>query len=250
MPLVEMKGITKKFSGVIANNNVEVCMKKSVDNPKAVIRTVPSEKEQQFFAEVAAILREGRGKILYTVCRELSWSHIRLIMRLDNEKARGYYINESRSQNWSVRVLERNMRSGYFERLLSSQKAELPAAVSGNTHAANLIKDPYVLEFLGLPENAVTKETKLENAIIGHLQEFLFGTVNITRNSIIASMFFRIDYIEQMGTGIRRMRNAAREANVAEPEFEFTGFFKVTFKRNEIDNSIGRQSVAIGRAGR
>ena len=75
-----------------------------------------------------------------------------------------------------------------------------------------------------------------------------FGTVSITRNSVIASMFFRIDYIEQMGTGIRRMRNAAREANVAEPEFEFTGFFKVTFKRNETENSIGRQSVAIGRA--
>jgi ATP-dependent DNA helicase RecG len=71
-----------------------------------------------------------------------------------------------------------------------------------------------------------------------------FGTVSITRNSVIASMFYRIDYIEQMGTGIRRMRNAAREANVAEPEFEFTGFFKVTFKRSENDVSIGHQSVA------
>ena len=60
-----------------------------------------------------------------------------------------------------------------------------------------------------------------------------FGAISITRNSIIASMLFRIDYIEQMGTGIRRMRNATREANVAEPEFEFSGFFKVTFKRDE-----------------
>ena len=71
-----------------------------------------------------------------------------------------------------------------------------------------------------------------------------FGTVSITRNSVIASMFFRIDYIEQMGTGIRRMINATREANVAEPEFEFSGFFKVTFKRNDAAFSIGRQSVA------
>jgi ATP-dependent DNA helicase RecG len=71
-----------------------------------------------------------------------------------------------------------------------------------------------------------------------------FGTVSITRNSIIASMFFRIDYIEQMGTGIRRMRNATREANVPEPEFEFTGFFKVTFKRSKVDALIGRQSAA------
>jgi ATP-dependent DNA helicase RecG len=71
-----------------------------------------------------------------------------------------------------------------------------------------------------------------------------FGTVTITRNPIVASMFFRIDYIEQMGTGIGRMRNAMREANVAEPKFEFTGFFKVTFKRDKVETSIGRQSVA------
>lgn len=66
-----------------------------------------------------------------------------------------------------------------------------------------------------------------------------FGTVSITRNSIIASMFYRINYIEQMGTGIMRMKNAARKAHVAEPEFEFSGFFKVTFKRNEQVQSIG-----------
>ena len=70
-----------------------------------------------------------------------------------------------------------------------------------------------------------------------------FGTISITRNSIIASMLYRIRYIEQMGTGIKRMRNAAREANVAEPEFELSGFFKVTFKRNEADVLSGRQSV-------
>jgi predicted nuclease of restriction endonuclease-like (RecB) superfamily len=48
-------------------------------------------------------------------------------MRLDSKEARDYYINESRSQNWSVRVLERNIRSGYFERLLSSQMPIKPA---------------------------------------------------------------------------------------------------------------------------
>jgi predicted HTH transcriptional regulator len=60
-------------------------------------------------------------------------------------------------------------------------------------------------------------------------------------------MFFRINYIEQMGTGIKRMRNAAHEANIAEPEFEFTGFFKVTFKRNEIDSyqSVANRSQSV-----
>jgi len=53
----------------------------------------------------------------------------------------------------------------------------------------------------------------------------------------------RCDYIEQMGTGIERMKDAAREAEVAEPEFELSGFFKVTFKRNAAEISIGRQSA-------
>jgi len=111
------------------------------------------------------------NEIRYTLCSELSWSHIRLIMRLDSKEARDYYMKESRSQNWSVRALERNIRSEYFERLLSSQEAVFPA--STNAPAADFIKDPYVLEFLGLPENVARNEIRIENAIVEHLQEFL-----------------------------------------------------------------------------
>jgi predicted nuclease of restriction endonuclease-like (RecB) superfamily len=113
-------------------------------------------------------------EILYTLCRELSWSHIRLIMRLDSEKTREYYLNESRVQGWSVRALERNIRTNYFERLLSSQKPELPVAEQTNSPMTeSLIKDPYVLEFLDLQEDPIPKETSLESAIISHLQDFL-----------------------------------------------------------------------------
>jgi len=70
-----------------------------------------------------------------------------------------------------------------------------------------------------------------------------FGTVSLTRNSVLASMLYRIGYIEQMGTGIMRMKNAAKEAMVAAPEFEFSSLFKVTFKRNKPDTLIGRQSA-------
>ena len=121
-----------------------------------------------------------KKEILYTLCRELSWSHVRLIMRLDSKKAREYYINESILQGWSVRFLERNIQSGYFERLLSSQKSvnkEKALILTKKKNKANstedLIKDPYVLEFLNLPENPTQKETSLELAIINHLQEFL-----------------------------------------------------------------------------
>jgi predicted HTH transcriptional regulator len=60
-------------------------------------------------------------------------------------------------------------------------------------------------------------------------------------------LLFRVNYIEQMGTGIGRMRDAARKANVAEPDFEFDGFFKVTFKRNPVDatrlTNVGSQEA-------
>jgi ATP-dependent DNA helicase RecG len=64
-----------------------------------------------------------------------------------------------------------------------------------------------------------------------------FGAVSIARNSVLASMLYRIGYIEQMGTGIMRMKSAAKEAKVSEPEFELSGFFKVTFKRSLVQST-------------
>ena len=64
-----------------------------------------------------------------------------------------------------------------------------------------------------------------------------FGKISITRNSIVASMLYRVDYIEQMGTGIQRMKNAAKDANVAEPIFDWDYFFKVIFKRNKANDN-------------
>lgn len=106
---------------------------------------------------------------LYTVCRELSWSHLRLIMRLDDDKAIAYYCNESRKENWSVRQLERNIKRNYYKRILSTQKADV---VSNTAKTLDFIKDPYILEFLQLPENKV-KESVLEEAIVSELKDFL-----------------------------------------------------------------------------
>jgi len=64
-----------------------------------------------------------------------------------------------------------------------------------------------------------------------------FGKISITRNSVVASMLYRIDYIEQMGTGILRMKNAAKTAKVAEPKFDLHDFFRVTFMRNQTINN-------------
>jgi predicted nuclease of restriction endonuclease-like (RecB) superfamily len=109
-------------------------------------------------------------EICYTLCSKLSWSHLRLIMRVDSEKEREYYISESCSENWTVRTLERNIKSNYYGRLLSTQQ---PIETPSDNQTDAFVKDPYVLEFLGLPENIEGKETKLEAAIIEHLRDFL-----------------------------------------------------------------------------
>ena len=112
--------------------------------------------------------------ILYTLCRELSWSHLRLIMRIENLKAVEYYCNESRAGNWTVRQLERNIKSQSYQRLLSSQGEVSQSSEANSTiNTRDFIKDPYVLEFLQLPEQPKIKESKLEQAIIEELKNFL-----------------------------------------------------------------------------
>ena len=116
------------------------------------------------------------SEICYTLCSKLSWSHCRLIMRVENPKAREYYLKEASEQGWSVRVLERNIHTLYYERLLSSQdkKSALAKESQFEKHSpADFIKDPFVLEFLGLPEDPSVSEEEMETAIITKLQKFL-----------------------------------------------------------------------------
>lgn len=119
--------------------------------------------------------------ILYTACRELTWSHLRLIMRVDNPKAQEYYCNEVREQGWSVRQLQRNINTLYYERLLSSQQPDEAIVSPGDAPQSELrsfIKDPYVLEFLQLPDHTAPQEKDLETAIINNLSQFLLEAGN------------------------------------------------------------------------
>jgi len=115
----------------------------------------------------------------HTLCDQLSWSHYRLIMRVENEKARKWYIKESIASNWSVRALERQINSLYYERLLSSkEKQPVIEEAKENTKSLQLtpkdiIKDPYVLEFLELKDNKSFRENELERALLEKIQEFL-----------------------------------------------------------------------------
>lgn len=112
-------------------------------------------------------------EICYTVCSKLSWSHNRLIMRVDDPKARAYYLTEGAAQQWSVRQLERNIQTHSFQRLLSSRDETAAGNTGHGNTLGDFIKDPYVLEFLQLPEAGQLKESRLEQAIIDELQKFL-----------------------------------------------------------------------------
>jgi predicted nuclease of restriction endonuclease-like (RecB) superfamily len=110
---------------------------------------------------------------------ELSWTHYRILIRVENKAARTYYVTEAADQNWSTRALDRQINSLYYERLLMSrdktsvvdEMREKTAPIASTPQ--DFIKDPYVLEFLGLQDRPGFREADLEQAIIGKLQAFM-----------------------------------------------------------------------------
>ena len=113
---------------------------------------------------------------------ELSWTHYRVLCRVENEQARLWYIDEAIAQAWSARALERQIGSLYYERLLSTQAKQQnlqPVLDEAEQHtkaltvsAKEYLRDPYILDFPGLP-NISLQESESEQALIDNLQKFL-----------------------------------------------------------------------------
>ena len=120
--------------------------------------------------------------IASTLRTQLSWSHYKLLLPVEDEDKREYYIAETTKNNWSVRQMERQINSQLFERLLLSNDKESVLAVARNevipTNPNEIIKDPMVLEFLGLKRESAYYEKDLEQEIITHLQDFLLELGN------------------------------------------------------------------------
>lgn len=112
-------------------------------------------------------------QICYTLCSKLSWSHNRLIMRIDNLEARQYYLTEACQENWSVRTLERNIKTFYYNRLLSSKTILKNEIAETKINIKDFIKDPYVFEFLDIPEPKSHSEQEVESILIENFQVFL-----------------------------------------------------------------------------
>lgn len=143
--------------------------------------------------------------ILSSLSRELTWTHYKTLVRLDDEDKRTFYISEAVKNAWSVRQLKRQIDSMLYERLLLSTDKEAVLAVAKGdanpTRPQDIIKDPTVLEFLGLKPQSSYYETDLEEAIISHLQEFLlelgdgFSFVARQKRINLGGDEFRIDLV-------------------------------------------------------
>ena len=141
----------------------------------------------------------------YALRSELSWTHYRLLMRVENKNARRFYIEEAIKSNWSTRQLERQINSFFYERLLSSQNKETVSEEIQKLEPAkvpeDIIRDPYVLEFLGLNPKDDFYESDLEEALITHLQKFLlelgrgFSFVARQKRITFDGRHFRIDLV-------------------------------------------------------
>jgi len=125
-------------------------------------------------------------QIVYTPSKQfdslLSWTHYRVLLGVEDPKARKWYTQEAASQNWSVRTLDRNISTQYYHRLLASGvKEPVEQEMEQNTAAyqtegyrkLEFVKNPYVMEFLGFSADAQIKENDLEDALIVNLQKFL-----------------------------------------------------------------------------
>jgi predicted nuclease of restriction endonuclease-like (RecB) superfamily len=135
----------------------------------------------------------------------LSWSHYMKLMRIDDESERNFYQIETLKNNWSLRELNRQYDSALFTRLmLSKNKSEvLQLSIKGQTieKPQDAIKDPYILEFIGLPENSNYTESDLEQKLIDKLESFLLelgnGFTFVARQNRISfdDKHFRVDLV-------------------------------------------------------
>lgn len=143
---------------------------------------------------------------------QLSWTHYRSLARVSDPKARMWYMNEAADQGWSTRVLDRNISTQYYYRLLQSQdgrksapgasrKGELTSSAPSQRDQLEFIKNPVVAEFLGLAPIGDFQESELESAIISNLQKFLLelgkGYAFVERQQHIRTEFndFFIDLV-------------------------------------------------------
>ena len=129
------------------------------------------------YSKLYALRSQSLKNKSYALRSQLSWTHFRMLMRIDNELERNFYEIETVKNNWSSRELDRQINSLLFERLSLSRNKKKVIELSQKgqiiENPEDVIKNPYILEFLGIPEKSYYVEKQLEQKLIDHLQEFV-----------------------------------------------------------------------------
>ena len=133
--------------------------------------------DQSSLTEKRDTVRNESAEKFSVLRSALSWTHYRLLLRIEDQQARLWYMNEAADQNWSTRQLDRQISTLYYERLLASRE-KTPVRTEATQKLAEVepdqfIRDPYVLEFLNLKDYPGLREEELESALIDNLQQFL-----------------------------------------------------------------------------
>lgn len=160
--------------------------KERADYGKEILQNLSTELTQAFGKGFSyRSLREIRQFYLMfsdfekwrTLFAKLTWSHFQRCLKVSSEEARRFYLTESAENRWSVRTLDRNISTLYYDRLIHSEnKTPVIAEMQAKTaqlQAENFIKNPTVLEFLNLPTNQAYTEPELEKSLIDNLQKFM-----------------------------------------------------------------------------
>ncbi len=140
-----------------------------------------------------------------TLSHKLTWSHYFEILKADSDLEIGFYSKQAEKERWSVRELKRQMKSLLFHRLALSSDKKGVLKLANEGHAVqqpeDLIKDPFVLEFLNIPEQYQYLESELEEKIIGNLQQFLlelgkgFAFIGRQYRISLGGKHFRLDLL-------------------------------------------------------
>lgn len=185
--------LTQEFGKGYSMTNIKSFRKFYLSfNDLEIGQTLPAQLKKML-----ELPKSTEQQIGQTLSAQLSWSHYERLMRVEEKKARYWYMHEAEEQMWSVRTLDRNISSQYYYRLLQTpddlkhevvdEMKNLTADYQKDKYA--FIKNPVVAEFLGLPQNMAFSETKLETAIIDHLQKFIMelgkGYAFVARQQLI-----------------------------------------------------------------
>ena len=185
---------------------------------------------------------------------KLTWSHYFELLKIDDDLARNFYQKQAVFDNWTVRELKRQKQSGLFHRLALSQDKEgiLELAKEGQIvkTANDLTRDPYVFEFLGIPEKLQYSESDIENAIINNLQSFLLelgkGFAFIGRQKRI-TLNNRHYYVDLVFYHAKLKCYVLIDLKIGEVEYEHIGQMKLYlgYYEKEINDETDNQPIGI-----